>query len=687
MAIPGDRYATLRAQADAAYALWELPLRPRISLAEDTSSLAAGAHRTWEALNAAVTQRNAAVDLGMVVGYGLQWLQPLADITWPDGTRVLYGPVTPARVEQLLDEATGRIGAAAGLAIGTLAGHRSGIPALAEHPFVALETQTLGAGGRRLLQRIGRTDPTSLDHYLATGGYAATARVLDRHQDASAMRQAVIDAGLWGRGGAAFPAGVKWNFLAGANSPVRHLICNADEGDPGGWVNRVLLEGDPHLILEGMLIAALATGAHHGIVYVRGEYPLAVERMRAAVEDATAAGILGPDVLGSGFACEIDIVRGAGAYVCGDETGLISSLQDGRGMPRIKPPFPAAAGVLLQPSNVNNVETFANVPLILEHGAEWYRRMGTQADPGTKIFSFSGNIPHAGFMELPFGTPLRAVLEACGGIEGGPRGGTAELKAIQPGGPLIGYLPASVLDRLTLERAPFSAQGAGLGGGGIVFVGPDSCSVDLNVLFAEFVEEESCGRCTTCHGGNQRMHAIFERTADGGGRVEDRHGLESIAASLQFSNCAHGQLSPTIMRNTLRHFDAEYVAHLPHDGQPGTCASLRCAGLTRFRIADQSDPRLAEAQAICPTGAITGAAGARRVDDAACIRCGACTDLAPRGVVREAAPAGTAMPQRASARPPGSPPAAGALPLPWQGTGFARPEGGMGGPAPIQLFI
>ncbi|MSQ42541.1 MAG: hypothetical protein EXR65_05860, partial [Dehalococcoidia bacterium] len=651
MAVPGERYAALRAQADAVYAAWERPQRPRISVAEDTSSLAAGAHRTWQALHAAVTRRNAPVDLGMVAGYGLQWLQPLADITWPDGTRVLYGPVTPAQAETILDEATGRVGAAAALAIGTLAGHRPGIPAIAAHPFLALET-----AGRRLLARVGRTDPTALDHYLATGGYFATARLLDRHQDAAAVRQAVIDAGLWGRGGAAFPTGTKWNFLAGAPSPARHVICNADEGDPGGWVNRVLLEGDPHLILEGMLIAALATGAHHGIVYIRGEYPLAVERMRAAVSAATAAGILGADVLGSGFACDIEIVRGAGSYVCGDETGLISSLQDGRGMPRIKPPFPAAAGVLLEPSNVNNVETYANVPLILEHGAEWYRRVGTPADPGTHIFSFSGHIPRAGFMELPFGTPLRAVLDACGGVEGG-----GALKAIQPGGPLIGYLPASVLDRLTLERAPFAAQGAGLGGGGIVFVGPASCSVDLNVLFAEFVEEESCGRCTTCHGGNQRMHEIFERTAAGGGRAEDSHGLDLIASSLQFSNCAHGQLSPTIMRNTLRHFHAEYEAHLPHGAQAGQCAALRCAGLTRFRVVDQSDPRLAEAQAICPTGAIGGAPGARAVNDAACIRCGACTDLAPRGIVREAAPAGTATPPRAPARPPGPPAAAGAL--------------------------
>jgi NADH-quinone oxidoreductase subunit F len=673
MPSPGETYAALRARADAAYAAWERPERPRISLAEDTSSLAAGAHRSWEALKAAVERRNAAVDLGMVVGYGLQWLQPLADITWPDGTRVLYGPVTPDRVDTLIDEATGRVGAAAGLAIGTLAGSRPGIPRIEAHPFFAHERE------RRLLARIGRTCPDELDHYLATGGYFASARMIDRHQDPQTVRQTVIDSGLWGRGGAAFPAGVKWNFLAGApEGRDRYLVCNADEGDPGGWVNRVLLEGDPHLILEGMLIAAFATGAHYGYIYIRNEYPLAVERMRRAIAVAEAAGILGPHVLGSDFACTFEVAQGAGAYVCGDETGLIASLQDGRGMPRIKPPFPANAGVLLQPSNVNNVETYANVPLIMQHGAEWYRAYGTQADPGTKIFSFSGNIARAGFMELPFGTPLRAVLDACGGVVGG------ELKAIQPGGPLIGYLPASTLDRLTLERAPFSAQGAGLGGGGIVFVGPDNCSVDLNVLFAEFVEEESCGRCTTCHHGNQRMHEIFQRISDGRGRHEDRHALELVGETLQFSNCAHGQLSPTIMRNTLRHFQAEYDAHIA-----GECQALRCAGLTRFRVVDQSDPRLADAQTICPTEAIVGEPGERQVLDERCIRCGACTDLAPRGIAREAAPAGTALPARRPADPPGMPAAAGNAPLTWQATALARPEGGHGGPAPspVTLFV
>ncbi len=286
-----------------------------------------------------------------------------------------------------------------------LAGHRSGIPRIEDHPFLAAETK-----GRRLLGRIGRTDPESIDHYIATGGYFAYDRMLSRHQSPQAVRQLMIDANLTGRGGAWFPAGVKWNFLAGAPVEERYLICNADEGDPGGWVNRVLLEGDPHLVIEGMLVAAFATGAQHGFIYIRNEYPLAVQRMRQAIADAEAAGLLGEHILGTDTSCTLEVIRGAGAYVCGEETGLISSVQDGRGMPRVKPPFPAAAGVFMKPSNVNNVETYANVPLILRNGADWFREAANAAgtDIGTKIFSFSGDIAHVGFMEVPFGVPMRA---------------------------------------------------------------------------------------------------------------------------------------------------------------------------------------------------------------------------------------------------------------------------------------
>ncbi|RLT44446.1 MAG: NADH-quinone oxidoreductase subunit F [Chloroflexi bacterium] len=666
---PAEAYRLLRAQADAAYAAWERPQQPRIDIAEDTSALAGGAGRTRIALEQRVAARGAAVEVGRVHGYGMQWLQPLADITWPDGTRVLYGPVTVDDIDTLIDEATGARGAAARLAIGMLAGERDGIPPIAAHPFLRGET-----GGRRLLARIGRTDPGSLDHYIATDGYFPVARMLDRHMDPQAVRQTVIDAGLTGRGGAAFPTGVKWNFLAGAPAPERYLICNADEGDPGAWVNRVLLEGDPHTVIEGMVIAAFATGAQHGFIYIRNEYPLAVQRVREAIADAERAGLLGANILGTSFGCTLEVVQGAGAYVCGEETGLIASVQDGRGMPRIKPPFPANAGVFMKPSNVNNVESYASVPMIMLRGPEWFRTAGTANDLGTKIWSLSGSIPYTGFMEVPFGTALKTVFEACGGSTA-----LAPLKAVQAGGPLAGYLPGRLVESLVLERGSFTQHGALMGGGGIVFVGTEACSVDLNVLFAEFVEDESCGRCTTCHHGNQRMHEIFARITRGGGRVEDRANLERVGGSLQYSNCVHGQASPTIMRNTLRYFEGEYNEHIA-----GRCDALRCGGLTRFVVTDQSDPRLAEAQEICPTGAISGPDGARVIDDPACIRCGACTDLAPRAISRRAAPVGTPHPRSLPPRPPGSPAAHGPAPLTFQGVGYSRAEGGMGGAPPLR---
>ena len=638
MGAVADRFAALLKGAEAAHDGWLRPRRPRIDVALDTSSLAAGAEAVREALEREARGRNADVAFGRVVGVGMQWLQPLVDICWPDGARVLYGPVRPQDAGALLDEAGGRMGAAAALAIGTLAGSRPGIPPVADHPFFAPETE------RRLLARVGLTDPESLDHYLASGGYAAVARMIDRHQSPQAIRELVTDAGLTGRGGAYFPAGVKWNFLAGAQGVRRTLICNADEGDPGAWVNRVLLEGDPHAVIEGMLIAAFATGADHGYIYIRDEYPLAVERVRGALERARAAGLAGERILGGEFSCTLEVVRGAGAYVCGEETGLIASLQDERGMPRIRPPFPAnpGGGVFGQASNVNNVETYASVPLILRHDADWYRQLGTERAAGTKLFSFAGDVERVGFMELPWGTPLRAALEACGGVSGG-----AALKGIQAGGPLAGYLPGELLDELLLEPASFAPHGALVGSGGVVFVGAGACSLELNTLFAEFLEDESCGRCTSCHGGTQRMTDIFRRVAAGRGRAEDRHSLELLGEALQYSNCVHGSASPTIMRNTLRFFDREYRAHVDGDG----CQALRCAGLTRFRVVDPTDPALAAALAICPTGAIerddpsAAGAGGYRVVDARCVRCGACTELAPRGIARQPAPPGTALPQ------------------------------------------
>ena len=616
-------FQALRERSEAEYAAWRRPERPRIDVAMDTSSIANGAGATRQALEARARERNAAVEFGRVAGYGIQWLHPLVTITWPDGASVLYGPVRAGDADRILDEATGLVGAAAGLAIGTVAGSRPGVPSIRDHPFFACEPAE-----RRLLRNIGLTDPQSLEHYVATGGYAAAARMLERHQSGETVRQLMIDAGLLGRGGAAFPAGVKWGFLSGAPGEHRYVVCNADEGDPGAWVNRVILDGDPHLLIEGMLIGAHAMNGTHGFIYLRDEYPLALERMNTAIAQAEAAGLLGDDILGSGLSFRIEVFRGAGSYVCGDEMGLLASMTDERGMPRIKPPFPAGAGVFYRPSNVNNVESYANAPFILRHDAGWYRELGTEAMSGTRIFSLSGDVPRAGFMELPFGTPAAGVLAACGGVSGG-----GSLRAILAGGPLGSVLPGSLIDELSFDPASFQAHGGALGAGGVVFASDRACVIDVNRMVAEFVEDESCGRCTTCHAGTQRMTELFRRISEGGGRREDRHSLELIASTLAQSNCAHGQLSPNVLKNTFAHFEDDYEAHVA-----GRCEALVCAGLVRYTVVDQSDPALAAAAAICPVAAITGEPGEYAIDGERCIRCDACRELAPRGVVREAVP-------------------------------------------------
>ena len=359
-------FSQIREDATTVYERWRKPQRPRIDVAIDTSSLANGALATSNAIEQIANDRNAAIDLGQNHGYGMQWLQPLVTVTWPNGTSVIYGPVNPDDAALIVDEATGRSGAASALAIGVLSGEHTEIPSIREHPFFAQEPEQ-----RRLIARIGLTDPEVMEHYIGSGGWAAFARVLYRGMQPDGVRQELIDGAHGGRGGGGFPAGVKWNFLAGAPGDEHYMVCNADEGDPGAWVNRVVMEGDPHLLIEGMAIAAFATSSKRGFIYIREEYPLAVERMEQAIRHAEAAGLLGDNILGSEFSFQLEVVKGAGSYVCGEETGLLSSIQGQRGQPRIRPPFPAAVGVFMKPSNVNNVETFSHVPLILQNGHEW----------------------------------------------------------------------------------------------------------------------------------------------------------------------------------------------------------------------------------------------------------------------------------------------------------------------------
>ncbi len=606
-------YEELRQQAEQVWRAFLRPERPRIDVAVATCSHAAGVHATLAALRAQIAARNLAVDLGVTGCNGFCFLEPLVTVTRPDGSRILYGPVRPDDVPDLLDQAL--TGVCTRLAVGRLAGDDTSVPPLDEHPFMAHQV-------RRLMANCGVIDPENIDHYIANGGYEGLSKALQL-SDEEVIKQ-TIASGLWGRGGAAFPAGRKWDFLRGARNRPKYMVCNADEGDPGAFVNRVLLESDPHLVIEGMIIAAHATGAEYGYIYIRDEYPLAVERCRTALAQARERGLLGRNILGSGLNYDMEVVRGAGAYVCGEETGLLSSIEDSRGMPRIKPPFPANAGVFGLPTNVNNVETYANAPLIFRHGVDWYRQCGTERNPGTKMFSVTGDIARVGCVEVPLGTKMSAILlDNFGGTPDG-----RPIKAIQPGGPLGGILPASCLD-LALEPEPFREQGVLMGSGGLVVCDDTTCIVDLVTYFEWFAEDESCGRCTTCHGGTQRHVEILRRIAEGNGRPSDIELMGLLNDALRWSNCFHGQGAPTAVQSLLRHFRDELIAHI----RDRYCPAGVCKGLIRYEVVPGHERAVAPSAAICPTAAFREEDGGRyTIDDERCIRCDACRQLQPEAI-------------------------------------------------------
>ena len=527
---------------------------------------------------------------------------------------VLYANVTPDRVDELIEKV------AAGqdmpeLALGVVEGNPTAdIPLLSDHPFMKGQV-------RRLMANLGITDPENIDHYLAHGGYEGFGKALE--MDAEAIVKEMLDSGLGGRGGGGFPAGRKWDFLRTATASPRYLICNADEGDPGAWVNRILMEGDPHLIIEGMLIAALAANADAGYIYIRYEYPLAFERLKQAADQAYEKGLLGKNILGSGKDFDIVVFLGAGSYVCGEETGLINSIDSYRGMPRIKPPFPAQAGLWNKPTNVNNVESYANAPMIMRNGALWWSSVSDAKEKGTKMFTFSGHVKQAGCIEIPFGPTVRSALEQyAGGLSG-----DLPLKGFQPGGPLSGVLPASDID-LTLTLDPYRERGMFLGSGGIVFFDTSACIVDMCLFFLGFCEDESCGRCTTCHGGTQRATEVLRRIRAGGGRDVDLVNLERLVGTLVWSNCLHGQFAMTSVKTSLKTFRDEYLEHI----EQKRCRAGVCPGLIDYRVRTAGDPALAEAAELCPTGAIVPEGSGYAIDDPRCIRCGACKEVAPNAI-------------------------------------------------------
>jgi NADH:ubiquinone oxidoreductase subunit F (NADH-binding)/(2Fe-2S) ferredoxin/NAD-dependent dihydropyrimidine dehydrogenase PreA subunit len=471
---------------------------------------------------------------------------------------------------------------------------------------------------RTIMGRNERVDPTSIEDYLRDDGYAALAEAL-AGADPEAILDEVTRSGLRGRGGAGFPTGRKWRLLAAnGNGDGKFVVCNADEGDPGAYMDRSVLEGNPHSILEGMAVGAYATGATHGVVYVRDEYPLAVEHVTRAIEQARALGLLGDGVLGTGFSFDVSVVRGAGAFVCGEETALIRSIEGRPPEPRQRPPYPAVRGIHGKPTLINNVETWANVRVLMAIGADAYRRVGTPQSTGTKIFSLVGKVRHTGLVEVPMGIPIRQVVHEIGG----DAAGNGRVKAVQTGGPSGGCIPAALFD-LPVDYDSLAEAGAIMGSGGMIVMDEGTCMVDVARYFMGFLKDESCGKCFTCRKGTQRMYEILDDICRGRGTLEQLDLLEELAHVVKdTAMCGLGQTAPNPVLSTLRHFRDEYREHIENRRCPaGVCKEL----ITYSISADCTGCRACVAA--CPADAITGQKGEQHaIDPDRCIRCGACKD-------------------------------------------------------------
>ena len=473
---------------------------------------------------------------------------------------------------------------------------------------------------RLVLENCGAINPEQIEEYIAVGGYEALAKAVTTMSPEDVIEE-IQKSGLRGRGGGGFPTGMKWQFAKASVSDKKYVICNADEGDPGAFMDRSVLEGDPHKILEGMAVCGYAIGADEGYIYVRAEYPLAIKRLRIAIEQAEAMGLLGENIFGSGFSFKLHIKEGAGAFVCGEETALMASIEGKRGMPRPRPPFPAVAGLWGKPTNINNVETFGNVAAIITNGADWYAGFGTEKSKGTKVFALTGKINNTGLAEVPMGITMREIIyDIGGGINGGKK-----FKAVQIGGPSGGCLPESMLD-LSIDYDSLTAAGAMMGSGGLVVMDEDTCMVDVAKFFLNFTQSESCGKCTPCREGTKRMLEVLTRITEGQGREGDIELLEELARNIkETALCGLGQTAPNPVLSTLKYFRHEYEAHIKEK----RCPAGACEKLANYEITDACKGcGLCARQ--CPVNAISGEVKKKHVIDVTkCIKCGACMAACP----------------------------------------------------------
>ena len=570
--------------------------------------IASGGRKVYQALQSQLGDKGLDVELKQTACIGMCYNEPMIEVSSPEKGRTFYGKVTPDKIHRIVNE------------------HLIGGDPVVELAIPEEEINNfLGKQKRIVLRNCGVIDPESIDDCLAADGYKAIEKALSSMSPQEVIDE-ITESGLRGRGGAGFPTGVKWGFARKAAGTQKYIICNADEGDPGAFMDRSVLEGDPHSIIEGMLIAGYAIGASEGYIYVRAEYPLAIQRLEIALAEAREAGYLGEGIMGYNFDFDIKIRQGAGAFVCGEETALIASLEGRRGMPRFRPPFPANSGLWDKPTNINNVETLANIAWIILHGASAYNVYGTEKSKGTKVFALAGKIARGGLIEVPMGITIREIVFDIGG---GTSSGL-DFKAVQMGGPSGGVIPARLADTL-VDYESVTKTGAIMGSGGMIVMDESSCMVDITRFFLNFTKDESCGKCTFCRIGIPRMLEILERISKGEGGKGDIEQLEELAQSVKRASlCALGGTAPNPVLTTIRYFRDEYEEHI----NKKKCRAKKCPALIIFEIIEEKCPGCGLCAKYCPTEAISGEKKKPYViDQEKCIRCGLCVNTCRLGAI------------------------------------------------------